>query len=249
MTKTVSVVSAVLLTTAFASLVSRASVGDDATAAPRPVAAKLKEMSSGVEKKAPEAAKIFADGVAAVAASGIVEKAHKVGDKAEPFELPDATGKKVKLADLLAKGPVVVTWYRGGWCPYCNIGLQGLLEVEPQIREHGATLVAISPETPESAADTVEKNKLTFAVLSDKHNETARKYGIAYKIPAKASATMKSFKVDLEKRNGDASDELPLGATYVIDKDGVIRWSFVDADYRKRAEPADVLAALKKLQK
>jgi peroxiredoxin len=220
-----------------------------ARAEDRPVEQELKKMSEAIQQKAPDAAKVFEAGIAEVAGSGVLKTAPKVGDKVKMFELPDAAGRKVKLADLLARGPVVLTWYRGGWCPYCNIGLRGLLKAEPQIRELGATLVAITPEVPDAAAGTVKKNELTFAVLSDKGNATARAYGIAFKLPEKTSATMKAFKIDLKAANGDDSDVLPLGATFVIDRDGVVRWAFVDADYRKRAEPADVLAALKALKK
>jgi len=164
------------------------------------------------------------------------------------FELPDASGKIVKVKELLAKGPVVLTWYRGGWCPYCNIGLKGLLKEQKQIEQLGATVVAISPETPDSLGETAKANSLSFIALSDKGNGTARKFKIAYEVPEKSLAMMKAFKVDLEKQNGDNSGELPLSATYIIDSSGTIRWSFVDADYRKRAEPSDIVAALKKLQ-
>jgi peroxiredoxin len=218
-----------------------------ALAQDRPVEKDLKEMAENVKKKAPDAAKVFEDGIAEVAKSGVVKAAPKIGDRVELFELPDASGKTVKLADLLAKGPVVLTWYRGGWCPYCNIGLRGMLKAEPKIRELGATLMAVTPETPDSATETVKTNGLTFAVLSDKGNAVARRYKIVFKLPEKTSAAMKAFKLDLEKRNGDKSDELPLSATYVIDTDQTVRWAFVDADYRKRAEPADVLEALKAL--
>ena len=215
----------------------------------RPVEKKLNEVTAGTQQKAPDAARTFADGIAEVASRGIVAKAAKVGDKAELFALPDATGNTTRLEDLLKKGPVVLTWYRGGWCPYCNIALRGLLEVEPKIRELGATLVALSPETPDNVAATTKANALTFAVLSDKGNGVARAYRIVYKLPDKISAAMKGHKLDLAKRNGDASDELPLAVTYMIDTDRTIRWAFVDADYRKRAEPADVVEALKKLKK
>ena len=215
----------------------------------RPVEAELKAMSDGVAEKAPEAAKIFAEGIAAVAESGLVEHALTVGDKVPLFELPDASGKTVKLKQLLANGPVVLTWYRGGWCPYCNIGLKGLLKEQEHIEQLGATIVAISPETPDSMSETVKANSLSLIALSDKGNGTARKFKIAYEVPEKSLTMMKAFKVDLEKQNGDQSGELPLGATYIIDKSGTIRWSFVDADYRKRAEPSDIVAALKKLKR
>ena len=219
-----------------------------ADAPKRPVEAELKAMSDGVAEKAPEAAKIFADGIATVAESGLVQHALKVGDKAPMFELPDPSGKTVKLKQLLAKGPVVLTWYRGGWCPYCNIGLRGLLKEQEHIEQLGATVVAISPETPDSMSETVKANSLSFMALSDKGNATARKFKIAYEVPEKSLTMMKAFKVDLEKQNGDNSGELPLSATYIIDENGTIRWAFVDADYRKRAEPSDIVAALKKLK-
>jgi len=215
----------------------------------RPVEQELKSLSGEFRKQSPEIFKTFDAGIEEVAASDVMKTALKMGDKAPAFELPDASGKLVKLDELLEKGPVVVTWYRGGWCPACNIGLRGLLRAEPQIREFGATLVAVSPQTPDSTAETVKKLDLKYEVLSDKGNAAARKYGIVYKIPAKPSAQMKAFQLDLAKINGDASDELPLGATYVIDRDRTIRWAFVDADYWKRAEPADVVAALKLLKK
>jgi peroxiredoxin len=144
---------------------------------------------------------------------------------------------------------VVLTWYRGGWCPFCNISLHGLVAVEPTIRELGATLVAITPETPDYTAKTIKADALTFEVLSDRGNQVAHEYRIAYKIPEQVSARMKASKLDLATRNGDTSDELPLAVTYIVDRDGTIRWAFVDADYRKRAEPADVVEALRKLKK
>jgi peroxiredoxin len=222
---------------------------DNASSPNRPVEKQLKEMAEGVRKAAPDAAQVFDDGIKQIAATGIVERAPKVGDTVKMFELPDASGRPVKLADLLAQGPIVLTWYRGGWCPYCNIGLRGLLQAEPKIREEGATLVAVTPELPDMAADTVKKNDLTFVVLTDKGNSVARQYKIVYRVPEKVSAAMKSFKVDLATRNGDSSDELPLGVTYIIDPKGVVRWAFVDADYRKRAEPADIIEALRALKR
>jgi peroxiredoxin len=224
--------------------------GQENTSPPgRPVEKLLKEMSEGIRKNAPDTAQVFDDGIKQVAATGIVERAPKVGDTVKMFELPDASGRPVRLADLLAKGPVVLTWYRGGWCPYCNIGLRGLLQAEPKIREQGATLVAVTPELPDMAADTVKRNELTFVVLTDKGNSVARQYKIVYRVPEHVSAAMKAFKIDLETRNGDTSDELPLGVTYVIDPKGVVRWAFVDADYRKRAEPADIIEALRALKR
>ncbi|MFC1805601.1 peroxiredoxin-like family protein [Planctomycetota bacterium] len=193
----------------------------------------------------PELVKTFEDGVEALRPQE--KEAKKLGDKAPGFELPNATGKTVALADLLEKGPVVVTWYRGGWCPYCNIQLRALQQALPALREAGGTLVAISPELPDKALSTAEKQKLEFEVLSDVGNKVAAAYGLKYTLPAPVAAKLKGF-VDLATFNGDASNDLPLAATYVIGTDGTIRYAFVDADYRKRAEPAAIVAALAKLE-
>ena len=228
---------------------SVAAFAQDSSSTPnRPIEKDLQAVSENVRKQAPDAARVIDDGIRQIAASGIVEKAPKVGDTVRPFALPDASGKTVKLTDLLAKGPVVLTWYRGGWCPYCNIALRGLLDAEPSIREQGATLVAVTPELPDWTADTVKKDGLTFVVLSDRGNTVAKQYNIVYRVPENLSAVMKAFKIDLAQRNGDGSDELPLGVTFVIDSKGVVRWAFVNADYRKRAEPADIVGALKALK-
>ena len=137
-----------------------------------------------------------------------------------------------------------MTWYRGGWCPYCNIALRGFHKSLPEIRAAGATLVAISPETPDNTLSTAEKNHLDFEVLSDHGNKVAHAYGVAYKIPRVIAEQFKG-RLDLARHNGDESGTLPLGATYVIDREGTIRYAFVDADYRKRAEPSHVLAAVR----
>ena len=214
-----------------------------------PVRKELEEFRAKSAKSAPpERIKTYEQGIEEVRKSGATEKALKVGDRAPDFELPDATGKKVKLSDLKARGPVVVTWYRGGWCPYCNIALRGFHKSLPEIRAAGASLVAISPETPDNSMSTTEKNHLDYDVLSDKGNKVASAYGVSYKIP-KIIADQFKGRLDLAKYNGDDSGELPLGVTYVIDREGIIRFAFVDADYRKRAEPADVIAVLRNLEK
>ena len=212
-----------------------------------PVKKKIDQFQNDVVKKFPaDRLKAYEEGVAQVKGLGTVEKALKVGDKAPDFELPDGSGNKVKLSKMLETGPVVVTWYRGGWCPYCNIALMGFQEALPEIKAQGASLVAISPETPDNTMKTSEMDKLGFEVLSDKANKVAHAYGVAYKMPPAISGMMKDR---LAKQNGDDSNELPLGATYVIDRSGVIRYAFVDHDYRKRAEPSAVVAALKALKK
>ncbi|MEM9656723.1 MAG: peroxiredoxin-like family protein [Planctomycetota bacterium] len=171
-----------------------------------------------------------------------------VDDQAPPFALPDAAGNQVELHSLLGEGPVVLTFYRGGWCPYCNIELRALQAALPEISAHGATLVAVSPQTPDQSLSTAEKNELEFAVLSDVGNRAAREYGLVFTLPEALRPIYADFGIDLPAHNGDDSFELPAPATYVIDRHGKIRYAFVNADYRRRAEPSDIVASLASLE-
>ncbi len=194
-----------------------------------------------------ETKRIYTAGIEAVAASGVLERAVNTGDPAPAFTLPDADGNDVALSSLLEKGPVVLVWYRGGWCPYCNLTLRAFTEIVPQIRDAGAGLVAISPELPDNTAQTVEENGLDFVVLSDVGNEVAKTYGAVFRLTPEVHRKYNDA-FGFDAHNGQDSGELPLAATYVIDRDGVVRFAFLDADYTKRAEPSDVLAALEQLR-
>ena len=199
------------------------------------------------ETAAPEIAQAYQQGIDELAQSGIVDKAKKVGEQAPMFELPNVAGQPVKLEDLLKQGPVVLVWYRGAWCPYCNVQLQALQEALPRITEQGARVLALSPQKPEHSAKAVQESKLGFELLADAGNKTAKQYGIAYKLPDVVAQHL-TQQVDFNAYNGDASNELPLSATYIIDGGGVIRYAFLNADFRLRAEPADIVAALKTLK-
>lgn len=170
-----------------------------------------------------------------------------IDDTAPAFSLPDATGTTVALADLLAKGPVVVTFYRGGWCPYCNRSLKEFQDRLTDITAAGATLVAISPETPDNALSTAEKSALQFAVLSDASNAVAKQFGIVFPMNSDLVTVYRGFGVDLEAHNNDPAWTLPLPATYVIDTAGVVRYAYLNEDYTQRATPDEVLAVLKTL--
>ncbi|MFF7167096.1 peroxiredoxin-like family protein [Streptomyces sp. NPDC008086] len=179
-----------------------------------------------------------------LADSGQADRALTVGAQAPRFRLPTATGQTVVLDDLLTGGPVVLTFYRGAWCPYCNIALRSLQQHHEAITARGAHLVAVSPQIPDESLTLTEKHELAFDVLSDIGSDTAKSYGLAFDLPDDLAAVYDKLGFDLQRVNDGHPRTLPLPATYVIDRDGLIRWAFVTADYTTRAEPADILAAL-----
>ncbi len=190
----------------------------------------------------------YKKGVDEVAASGIVESAKKKGDQAPDFTLKNPDGEEITLSEELKKGPVVLTWYRGGWCPYCNLQLAAYQQILPQLEELGAQLIAISPEVPDKSLSTIEKNKLRFQVLSDLNLKVAKEYGIVFNLNSEVGKIYSGF-FDMKEYNGeDSTDELPLAATYVIDKDGKIVYSFLEADYTLRSEPKEIIQVLDGLE-
>ena len=191
---------------------------------------------------------VFADAMKQVAASGVMQSALKVGAKAPDFTATGAKGETVHLADMLKTGPVVLTWYRGGWCPYCNIQLKAMQQALPEMTSEGATLIALTPEKPDGSLSTAEKNELAFAVVSDPQLKVAHQYGVAYKLPDTLREMFKG-RLDLPAINGDDSWELPLAATYVIGSDGIISYAFVESDYTRRAEPSEVIAAVRRAKR
>ncbi len=179
--------------------------------------------------------------------SGIVERALKTGDLAPDFDLPNAQGPQIALLDLLKRGPVVVSFYRGFWCPYCNLHLRAYQRLLLDIRALGAALVAISPQTADRSAMTAAQNELEFEVLSDRRNEVAARFGIAYDIPEVVRTITGKFGHYLPDYNGSDDWRLPISATYVISPDRRIVLADVDPDFRARLEPAHALAALQRL--
>lgn len=184
-----------------------------------------------------------------LAASGIAQRALKAGDRAPDFNLPDARGGYVRLKDLLATGSVVLSFYRGGWCPYCNLELRALQQALPEITRLGAKLVAVSPQTPDESLSTTEKNALSFSVLSDIGSTTAKAFGIAYDLAEELRPIYARSGHALPEKNGDEIWVLPIPATYVINTDGTVALAFVDVDYRNRLELAEILTALQSLSR
>ena len=198
----------------------------------------------GQKKADDETKKAYQEGIESVENSGILANAKNIGDIAPDFSLTNAVKEQTSLYEYLEKGPVVLTWYRGGWCPYCNLTLQRLQQIMPDIQQLGGNLLALTPELPDQSLSTVEKHELNFEVLSDVGNKVARTYGLVFKLTNEvADIYQKSF--DLHGYNGDESNELPLAATYVIDQNKVIQYAFLDAEYRHRAEPYEILEVLR----
>ena len=176
------------------------------------------------------------------------DNALKSENELPSFELPDIHGKTVKSDDLLKDGPLVISFYRGGWCPYCNMELRALQNILPQIKEAGAQLVAISPETPDNSLSTAEKNELTFKVLSDIDNAYAKELGLVFQMPEDLQEVYHSFNLHVDQHNGNEDYELPMPATYVVDKNGEVIFDFVLEDYTYRLEPDEILKALKTIR-
>lgn len=174
----------------------------------------------------------------------VVDAIPQVGDSAPDFTLPEARGGEVSLAGLRADGPVVLTFYRGGWCPYCNIQLRAYQQALPRLASFGARLVAVSPQQPDGSLTTAERNELTFDVLSDVGNAVARRYGLVFSLAEELREAMRSVGKALPGINGDESWELPVPATFVVARDGRIALAHADVDYRNRLDSEDILAAL-----
>ena len=207
----------------------------------------LEQTAAQSAAKSPdEIKKIMFDAIAELKKSAIINSALKVGDRIPAFSLPDVKRGLISSSELLKKGPLIVTFYRGGWCPYCNLQLHDLQLHLKEIRATGAELVAISPEKPDQTAATIKKNELDFYVLSDTDGKVSKQFGLNYPLSAELKDVYKKFGIDLELANGNKNWELPLAATYIINTQGVISYAFVDADYKKRAETLELIEIRKK---
>jgi peroxiredoxin len=171
--------------------------------------------------------------------------APRVGDRAPDFRLPDARGGEIALQQLLADGPVVLVFYRGAWCPYCNLQLAAFQASLDDITAAGAQLVAVSPQTPDASLTHAERDGLRFFVLSDLGNRVARDYGLVFEQAETSTQVGREVGLELADFNGDSSHELPAASTFVISADGAVRFASISGDYRWRVGPEEVLAVLK----
>lgn len=180
--------------------------------------------------------------------SGLAERAKGVGDKAPAFALENYDGQTIESAALLAQGPLVLSFYRGVWCPYCNIELEALEAALPAVKALGANLVAISPQTPANSAKSQRQNKLSFPILADADGKIGEAFGLRFVMPDYLIDVYKRAGIDLPAVNKDPSWSLPMPARYIIDSDGTIVAADINPDYTKRPDPSELLPVLERLK-
>jgi peroxiredoxin len=200
------------------------------------------------KKAPPEAVAMFHKATAELIASGQAERALKAGDRAPAFTLPDAEGIAVSSTDLLAGGSLALTFYRGVWCPYCNLDLQAIEAAANEIRSFGASLVAISPQTPANSRRSQRENQLSFPILSDHAGSVANTFGLRFRLPDYLITIYKQFGIDLSVHNSDPSWTLPIPSRYIIGRDGTIAYAEVNPDYTRRPDPDELLPVLRRLK-
>lgn len=209
------------------------------------LAQRLLEVRAGIAQYVrPENQQINERTVESLRASGLVERALQPTAQAPVFTLPDQSGKLVSSAALLAQGPLIVSFFRGRWCPFCIAELEAWRDALPHVKAGGASVVAMSPQKVQHNAFTADQHKLGFPVLSDEGNKFAKQLGIVYRVLDEQEQLYRRSFVNLPHLNADESWELPLAATYVISAGGSIKSAFISADYRERAEPTTVIAQL-----
>jgi len=182
-----------------------------------------------------------------LAESRQAENALKAGDTCPDFELSNANGSNIRLSEQLKNGPQVISFYRGAWCPYCSLEIKALRDNLDAFRQHGADLIAISPQIPDKSSGQVNELNLDFEVLSDPGNQIAKQFGLVFSLGKDIQDIYDAFGIDVAAHNNDELFELPIPATYIIDSERNIRYAFVDADYTKRLEPSNIINELQKL--
>jgi peroxiredoxin len=187
---------------------------------------------------------IHAQAVAELRARRLAENVLAVGAKSPSFELQDHGGKVVSSSSLLGSGRLVLCFIRGRWCPFCVGQMEAMNLIVPQIEQVGASLVAISPQTVKQSYFMHDQHKLRFSLLSDANNHVARQFGLNYRVPAAQEAIYRRAFVNLPLANGDESWELPIPATYILDRDGAILYASANEDYTERPEPSDIVGYL-----
>ncbi len=208
----------------------------------------LEKVHQSILTSMPDVAKILDEDTEARMQEGIGGDAIQIGQPVPVFTLPDQLNRDVNSSELIKEGPVVISFYRGSWCPYCSLELHALQASLDDIVARGANLVAISPQLPDESLNTAEKYELKFPVLSDVGNKVARQFGLVFTLSEHIRPIYKSAGVDLPASNGTDTFELPVPGTFIINKQGVISAEFVNADYKQRMDPNEILKELDKIQ-
>ncbi len=205
----------------------------------------LSDFAMQISKQAPpEVLQTMRGEIGNLAQSGIVENAISVGDKAPGFTLENSKGEHISLGELLENGSVVLSFNRGNWCPFCNLEFKALQESVTEIRKAGANLVVISPQLPIMSRELKNKSGFEYDILYDKGNQVAKEFGIAFALPESLRSIHEAFGMDIPAHNGDNTFELPLAATYVINKKGKVIYAYLNANWMERAVPEEYIAAL-----
>ena len=203
-----------------------------------------------MRKRSPEVAQAYDTLVETLVASRLTETSLKPGARMPDFDLPNVEGRFVASPALLEHGPLVVSFFRGGWCPFCTTELSALQQAAPEIAARGASLVAITPDTGAALAAAKRDNALGYEVLSDVDFGVALQFGLVYRVPDTIRELYRRLDLDLGARHGSAHGDvwlLPIPATYIVDRSGMVRFAEVDCDFRRRMEPAAVIRALDEL--
>ena len=204
--------------------------------------------AAAAERLPSDVAEAFDRSIQDLLDQGIPAGTLQVGDTLESFSLTDATGTPVTLDELVDSGPAVIVFYRGGWCPYCNLALRTYQrELLPELGAFGARLVAISPQSPDQSLSTVEKAELDFTVLSDPGNRVAHRVGIVFQQADEVLEAQRKLGLDLAQVNAEGSTQLPRPSVLIVDKGRTVRFVDVQPDYTARTEVADILAGLAEL--
>jgi peroxiredoxin len=211
----------------------------------RPLRDILADRKELIAKYVPtETQAIHAQAVAELQQRHLAANILPVGAKAPAFELSDHDGKIISSFDLLAKGRLVLCFIRGRWCPFCVGQMEAMNLILPQIVQAGASLVAISPQTVKQSFFMHDQHKLRFPLLSDAGNKVARQFGLTYRVPSQQEDVYRRAFVNLPFTNGDESWELPIPATYILERDGTVLYASADEDYTERPEPAEIVGSL-----
>jgi len=202
----------------------------------------------GVNQLSDEMRVLFRQSMQDIAALNIVSSSLKKGDTAPEFILPSATDREISLSTLLRDGPVIISFYRGAWCRFCNQELISLQENLSEINQLNSSLLGISPQEPSSAHEMIKETKITYELLHDRRNVVAKQFGVAFTFPESSRELNERLGINILSFVDDDEPELPIPATFIVDQDRTIRFAFVDSDYTRRADPIDIITVLRRIQ-